>query len=195
MAGADIVNDVSGGSFDPNMYQVVSSYQCPMIIMHSRGTPETMQGLAQYEKDKVAATVQQELHGLLNTADSHIPRWLQIIDLGIGFAKSFEHNMSLLNPITVRNVKYSLGNRTMLVGPSRKRFIGSLIGQASDEATKKGLSVEDKDWATAGACCASIMGGANIFRVHNVRGIKHACDVFHSCISGRRHPSPTRSEF
>ena len=119
---------------------------------------------------------------ILNTADSQIPRWLQIIDLGIGFAKTFEHNMALLSPEKARNVKASLGNRTMLAGPSRKRFLGKLMNETPE--MKAGVSIEDKDWGTAGACCASILGGANIVRVHNVKGIKYACDVFHSCISG-----------
>ena len=184
IAGADIVNDVSGGCFDSNMFTLVSSFQCPMIIMHSRGTPQTMQQLADYDEGKVTAIVQQELHDILNIADTQIPRWLQIIDLGIGFAKSFEHNMSLLKPENMRSMKASLGNRTMLVGPSRKRFIGTLLNKYSAISGKKiETTVEDKDWGTAGACCASILGGANILRVHHVEGVKHACDVFHSCTS------------
>ena len=137
-----------------------------------------MRELAVYENDCVLASVESELSNTLKTADLHIPRWLQVIDVGIGFAKTFEHNIQLLRPENISHIKSSLGARPMLVGPSRKRFLGTLLSQQGIDD-----EVETRDWATAGACCASILGGANILRVHNVKGVRSTCEIFYACVN------------
>jgi len=85
-AGADIVNDVSGGNFDARLLEVVADLQIPMILMHMRGTPETMQTLTDY--DDVVSDVATALLERSRAAErAGIPRWMQVLDPGIGFAK------------------------------------------------------------------------------------------------------------
>jgi dihydropteroate synthase len=144
-----------------------------MILMHSRGVPATMNGLTTY-KNGVITGVCDEMTDIFRKADEYIPRWLQIADFGIGFAKTSEQNFQLLNPSNMKTMKANIGDRPLLVGVSRKRFLG--MGEFDN--------MEVRDWGTAGACSAAVLGSANILRVHNVKGIRSACRVFRRCIEG-----------
>jgi len=165
-AGADIINDVSSGLFDPTMMQFVSASGIPFIMMHSKGTPETMNGLAEYTN--VVSEVAEFLVERIKAADYFgIPRWNQIIDPGIGFAKKFEHNVEIMKNLdTIINLAQGT---PLLIGPSRKKFIGKLTNQAI---------ASERDWGTAGAVCASIGRGASIIRVHNVKAMKEVAAVY-----------------
>jgi dihydropteroate synthase len=132
-----------------------------------------MNGLVEY-KNGVSSDVCDEMKTVLRKADEHIPRWLQIVDFGIGFAKNAEQNIELLNPITIKAMKSEVGNRPLLVGASRKRFMSKILGES--------IEMDVRDWGTAGACCSAILGGADILRVHNVKGVRSACSVFMKCI-------------
>ena len=187
MAGADIVNDVSGGAHDPEMFATVAYLGVPMIIMHMRGNPKTMQSLTDYscgEHDDrgesnhgVVSVVARELMQCSAAAEAAgIPRWLQIVDPGIGFAKDMHGNLSLLKG--VNSLRRYCDNLPLLFGPSRKGFIGTITGETNPE---------DRDYGTIAACLASLQsssgdceidGASNILRVHNVKAVKEAVMVY-----------------
>lgn len=128
-AGAAIVNDVSGAEFDPAMPALVAERGVPYVLTHRRGTAATMDGLAQY--DDVVTDVVRELTGLRDrfVADGVAPGQI-ILDPGLGFAKTDEHNWTILRRLDAFT---ALGHR-VLVGASRKRFLGTLLTSAGKTA-------------------------------------------------------------
>eukprot|EP00814_Leptocylindrus_danicus_P010613 CAMPEP_0116011260 /NCGR_PEP_ID=MMETSP0321-20121206/4467_1 /TAXON_ID=163516 /ORGANISM="Leptocylindrus danicus var. danicus, Strain B650" /LENGTH=411 /DNA_ID=CAMNT_0003480469 /DNA_START=435 /DNA_END=1670 /DNA_ORIENTATION=- len=172
-AGADIVNDVSGGTFDPDMLSTVADLHVPFVIMHMRGTPETMQSMTQY--DDVILEVASSLQEQSKRAEmAGIPRWLQILDPGLGFAKDFYGNLVLVREI--EKLRDLLCGAPLMLGPSRKGFIGKITGVEKPE---------DRDFGTIGVCAAAVSrGGSNIVRVHNVKAVKHAMMVVDAIRSG-----------
>lgn len=153
-AGADLVNDISGGTFDPEMLSTVAELEVPMILMHIRGTPETMQQLTDY--DDLVGEIRQVLSERIVAAEkAGIARSRLIIDPGIGFGKTYDQNLELLQQL---HQFQSLGV-PLLVGTSRKSFIGKIINQ--DDPKKR-------VWGTAATCCAAIAQGADILRVHDL---------------------------
>ena len=170
-AGADIVNDVSGGTHDPEMLSCVASMGVPIILMHMRGNPKTMQALTNYTKNAgVLSGVVNELMERSNAAEAAgIPRWLQVLDPGIGFAKDIDGNLSLLKGAGV--LRANCANMPFLFGPSRKGFIGKVTGE---------VDPAERDFGTIAACLVSIENkegirdACNILRVHNVKAVKQA---------------------
>lgn len=176
-AGADIVNDVSGGTHDPEMLSCVAKLGVPMILMHMRGNPKTMQSLTNYtknvgqdENNGVLSGVVSELMDRSKAAeDAGIPRWLQVLDPGIGFAKDVDGNLSLLKGAGA--LRTHCNNMPFLFGPSRKGFIGKVTGE-TDPA--------ERDFGTIAACLTCIENKeeipdtCNILRVHNVKAVKQA---------------------
>ena len=168
-AGADIINDVSGGTFDSQMLETVAQMRVPMILMHMRGTPETMQQMTDY--DDVVSDVATTLTECSRAAEqAGIPRWMQVLDPGIGFAKNLRGNLLLLQKMsTLRSV---LRDYPILLGTSRKGFIGKIANETNPEA---------RDFGTVASCVAALcLGekqGCTILRVHNVRGMKQAAMV------------------
>jgi len=153
-AGARIVNDVSAGRDDPEMFPLVSARQVPVILMHMLGKPKTMQVEPQYE-DVVSEVRSFLVERLAVAGEAGIPPRRCILDPGIGFGKRVEHNLALLRGV---GALLELGC-PVLVGPSRKRFIGELTGQ-TDPARRLG--------GTVAACLAAWRRGATLFRVHDV---------------------------
>jgi dihydropteroate synthase len=161
--GADLVNDISGGTFDKWMFATVAKLQVPLILMHLRGTPETMQKFTDYEN--LIQEIYQFLAGQIAQAvAAGIEKSQLIIDPGIGFAKTYEQNLELLRRLSeFRSLELPL-----LVGPSRKSFIGNILHQ---------LDPKQRIWGTAAACCAAIAGGADILRVHDINEMRDVCQV------------------
>jgi dihydropteroate synthase len=153
-AGADIVNDVSGGEFDSEMFATVAKLGVPYIMMHMRGTPATMQQMTDYE-DVVGEIITFFETQIDRAMQSGIDRSDIIIDPGIGFSKTSDQNIALIRQLD----KFQSLDLPLLVGVSRKSFIGRIIEQPDPE---------QRLWGTAAACCASIAGGADILRVHDV---------------------------
>jgi dihydropteroate synthase len=153
-AGAAIVNDVSGLRFDDELGAVAAESQAGVIVMHMRGTPATMDDLAQY--DHVAAEVAAELAGMAERAErAGVARERIVLDPGFGFAKTALQNFKLLDELaTIVALGYPVA-----VGPSRKRFLGAATGRP----------MEDRDRATAVACALAWERGARLFRVHDAR--------------------------
>ncbi len=151
--GADIVNDISGATFDDQMLTVVRDLNVPIILMHIRGTPETMQSLTDYQ-DLIADLknfFQERIDAALALG---IPKNHLILDPGIGFAKTALQNYDLIRHLQdFRDLGYPL-----LVGPSRKSFIGHILNEPDPQK---------RVWGTAAACAGAIAFGADILRVHD----------------------------
>ena len=157
-AGADIVNDISGGTFDPEMLPTVASIGVPIVLMHIRGNPQTMLQLTNYQD------LMGEISGFLArqiaaATAAGIDLGKIIIDPGIGFAKNYEQNLEIFRCLPqLRRL-----NCPILVGPSRKSFIGRILNQPDPKA---------RVWGTAAACCAAIFNGADILRVHDIQEMR-----------------------
>jgi len=161
-AGAAVVNDVSGLSFDPAMAGVLGTSEAGLIVMHMRGTPDTMDSLAVYRH--VAAEVAAELGAATARAEAAgVGRERIVVDPGFGFAKTPEQNFRLLDELaTLAGLGYPVA-----VGPSRKRFLGAATGRP----------VDDRDRATAVACALAWERGARLFRVHDAALAREALRV------------------
>ncbi len=153
-AGAEIVNDVSAGRDDGELLPLAGRRGAPVVLMHMLGAPKTMQDDPRY--DDVVTEVRDFLTARLAAAeDAGVPRERCIVDPGIGFGKRLEHNLALLAGVGLLG---KLGV-PVLVGPSRKRFIGELTGQG-DPQQRLGGSIA--------ACLLARANGATVFRVHDV---------------------------
>jgi len=160
--GAEIVNDVSGLKHDPGMAEVVAEGAGALVLSHMRGTPATMGDLAEY--DDVVQEVKDELRQSIRLAEgAGIPLERIVVDPGIGFAKTAAQSMTLL-----RNMGSLLGlGQPVLVGPSRKSFIGEVTGVPAGERLA----------GTIAACVFAYLRGARIFRVHDVGPVVQALQV------------------
>jgi dihydropteroate synthase len=151
--GADIVNDISGLRFDAKMLSLVAAEKVPVVLMHMQGTPGTMQQEPHYS-DVVLEVRDFLATQLYEAMDAGVAPEAIIIDPGIGFGKTIEHNLQLLRDLPVLA---ALG-QPLLVGVSRKAFIGKILNLAADERLEGSLA----------AAVAAALAGANILRVHDV---------------------------
>ncbi len=161
--GADIVNDISGGQFDPRMLDVVREYSCPYILMHIKGTPKTMQINPQYT-NLLKEIKEYFLQRIEEVERRGISIENIILDPGIGFGKTFEHNIEILRNL---HIFHDIGC-PILIGPSRKSFIGEIIKKPPKE----------RDGGTAGVAIFALLKGAHILRIHNVALVNDAIKVF-----------------
>lgn len=153
-AGASIINDISGLRFNPEMSMVAAEYNVPVVIMHIKGTPRDMQVNPVY-KDLIGE-ISDFLKGSISIAiESGVRKDRIIIDPGIGFGKTVEHNLEIIRRL---NEFRSLG-MPILFGPSRKSFIGKILDLPAGERME----------GTAAAVAIGIMNGADIIRVHDVK--------------------------
>ena len=161
-AGAQIVNDVSAGLMDPDMLPTVAKLGCSMILMHMRGNPSNMMSKENTSyPDGLIPTVGAELKARVEAAEAAgIRRWRMILDPGIGFAKTQAQNLEILRRLGDLRAIRELSGMPWVVGVSRKGFIGKITGAAEPR---------ERVWGTAAAVTASIQGGADIVRVHDVR--------------------------
>jgi dihydropteroate synthase len=162
-AGANIINDISGGTFDSEMFSTVTKLNVPIVIMHIRGNPETMQSLTDYQDliGEISNFFQQQITIATSTG---IDSTKIIIDPGIGFAKTAAQSIEIIRRLS----EFKQLNCPILVGASRKSFIGKIIGQQNPE---------NRVCGTAAACCAAIFNGADIIRVHDVAEMRDVCLV------------------
>ena len=169
-AGATIVNDVSGGA-DPAMFEVVRVRDAAVVLMHMRGDPTTMQEAPQY--DDVVGEVHEYLRQRIEAAElAGIDPERIAIDPGIGFGKDLDHNLELMHGV---GSFLDLG-RPLLVGPSRKRFIGTILD----------LPEEERVEGTVGAVVWMVARGAHLVRVHDVKEVVHAVRVSDAIARGGR---------
>ncbi len=162
-AGADVVNDISGATYDPAMLSAVAELGVPLILMHIRGTPQTMQQMTDYEDliGEIMSFLKQRVEAAI--AHGIAPSKL-VIDPGIGFAKTYDQNLEILR----RLPEFQSLGCPILVGPSRKSFIGHILEQPDPK---------QRVWGTAAACCAAIAGMTDILRVHDVQAMRDVCRV------------------
>jgi dihydropteroate synthase len=157
-AGAQIINDVSGLRSDPRIAEVAHRRGVPLILMHMRGEPQTMQKKP-FARD-VMKDVTRGLRASISIArKAGVAKSQIIVDPGIGFGKSFEQNYELLRKLP----KLAKLGYPLLVGTSRKGFLGATLARDG-----KSAPAEERLWATAATLAASILGGAHIVRVHDV---------------------------
>lgn len=162
-AGAHMINDVSGLGFDPEMVEVVRDFDVPVVIMHMRGTPENMQQLASYKDvvDEVKTELAQRVDWAIRMG---IKPERIIIDPGIGFAKTAEHCVEII----ARLWEFKSLGFPILVGPSRKSFIGKTLN----------LEPEKRLEATIACCLVCAIKGADIIRVHDPGPVCRALGMF-----------------
>ncbi len=165
--GADIINDISGGSLDNEMFDAVAELNVPYILMHMRGTPRTMQSHTDYTDvtAEVIAELSRPLHELTLRGVSDI-----IIDPGFGFAKTLEQNYRLFNNLP--HIISMLG-RPVLVGISRKSMITRLCGITPDQALPGTIALNT----------IAALNGASILRVHDVAATRQAIAVATDCMA------------
>lgn len=174
-AGAALINDISALRFDARMGEVVAKSGAGLILMHMQGNPQTMQHAAQYTD--VVEEVRQFLKTRLDAAkESGIPPERILLDPGIGFGKNCQHNVVLLDRL---DALLTLG-RPLVVGVSRKAFIGKILGRPIDERLM----------GTAGAVAVAVMKGARMVRVHDVAPIRDVVKMIEAIQSHQQSAGP-----
>jgi len=160
--GAVAINDVSGLRMDPGIADLCAATGAGLVVMHMRGDPRTMQNDTRY--DDLTAEISRSLEESATRAIDRGVRPSQIVvDPGIGFGKSLEGNLEIIS----RSGAFGAAGYPVLIGPSRKSFIGQLLG----------VGVEDRLEGTIAACVAGLLAGASLFRVHDVLPVRRALDV------------------
>ena len=160
--GASIVNDITAMESDRDMIGIAGEFNAKVVLMHIKGTPRTMQDNPGYEnliqeiKDKLRALIEKAVEGGIKIENI-------IIDPGIGFGKTLEHNLEILNRIS----EFKELDRPVLIGPSRKSFIGKITGAEPDK----------RQFGTAASIAIAIKNGADIVRVHDVREMKQVAMI------------------
>ena len=168
-AGADIVNDVSALG-DPRMTEVVARAKAGLVLMHMKGTPSTMQKSPSYRD--IVAEVKQYLGRAIETAESAgISSDSILVDPGIGFGKTLEHNLTLLHHLS----SLSELSKPILVGTSRKSFIGRILSGTA--ARRAGSDDEERLLGTAASVACAVILGASVVRVHDVREMRQVVAV------------------
>jgi dihydropteroate synthase len=168
-AGAEIINDISGLSFDPSLAQVAATSKAGLVLMHTRGTPDGMQRDTEYG-DLLAEVMQGLRHSAETALSAGVERERICLDPGIGFAKSAQGNLELL-----RRLREFRGlGLPLLVGTSRKSFIGAAIGR----------EVHDRLFGTAATVALAVSHGASILRVHDVAAMRDVADMARAIAEG-----------
>jgi dihydropteroate synthase len=165
-AGAVVVNDVSAGRFDPDLVPTVAELGVGYVLMHMQGTPQTMQDHPSYG-DVVGEIGDFLASHLASLEEAGVAREAIAIDPGIGFGKTLEHNLELLGRLR----EFTSYGRPLLLGVSRKGFLGTLTGR--DDAA-------ERDPASVGAAALAVAAGARMVRVHDVAGTRDAVVVAHA---------------
>lgn len=153
-AGATIINDISGLRFDSEMSAIASKYKVPVIVMHIKGTPKDMQKNPYYEA-LIPEIIEYLRNSVVIAKQAGVDENMIIIDPGIGFGKLPEHNLEIIKNLR----EFSNLGKPLLIGVSRKSFIGKVLNESLPEKRLEG---------TASAVAISVINGANIVRVHDV---------------------------
>jgi len=173
--GASIINDISALRFDPDMVHLAREAGVPVILMHMQGTPRNMQSNPHYDDliGELRAFFQERLDFALANG---LSRELLVLDPGIGFGKTFQHNMEILNNL---DAFLDLGC-PLLIGPSRKAFLGHLLG---------GRPPAERDIGTLAALAVAVQRGAHFVRVHHADYAKQFFTVLNAIGQTERHSS------
>ncbi len=169
-AGASIINDISALGYDKDMAKVAAEYKASVVLMHIKGRPKDMQLNPSYEA-LIPEIMDYFRHRIRIALDAGISEDNIIIDPGIGFGKTFEHNLQVLRELR----SFTVFNKPLLVGVSRKAFIGYITG---------GLPVEQRLEGSIAASVIAMMNGAHILRVHDVKETVRAAKVADAVVRG-----------
>lgn len=175
--GADIINDISALRFDAEMVALAAAEKVPVVLMHMLGTPRTMQIEPRYD-DVLREVIDFLAERIQFAAQSGIERQNIIVDPGIGFGKTLDHNLTLLRGLPA----FAALGQPLLVGASRKAFIGRILGTEPDQRLEGSLA----------AAVAAAIGGADMVRVHDVRETYRAirvADAVRFGMAGAERPS------
>ncbi len=171
-AGACIINDISGLKFDPSLAQVAADYNASLILMHIKKNPQVMQIEPKYEN--LIEEIKQFLSDAVKLAQSYnVPKNKIVIDPGIGFGKTFSHNLIILKKLK----EFKTLNLPILIGTSRKAFIRNLLAKNNKQPLPDSEIV--KTGANATIAAASL-NGADIIRVHNVESAKNTLKIINA---------------
>lgn len=169
-AGACFVNNIMGTHIDKNLLKMVKNYNAGIILMHIQGTPQNMQKNIRYK-----ALIPEIISALKKSIENCLAIGIKsdklIIDPGIGFGKTVEHNLEIINQLE----EFKVLKCPILIGPSRKSFIGKILN----------TEVQDRLIGTVASVCASIHKGAHIVRVHDVKKIKEAVTMTDAIIHSK----------
>ena len=168
-AGAAIINDISGFTFDRQMAAVAARTGAGVVLMHTRGTPQTMQQDTAYD-DLIGEITRSLERSLAMAAEAGIEREWIALDPGIGFAKLAAHNLEILRRLR----EFTGMGLPLLVGSSRKSFIGTTLNRDTDQ----------RIFGTAATVALAVQGGADILRVHDVRAMRDVADMAHAITTG-----------
>lgn len=162
-AGASIINDISGLRFDRRMPKLAARYKVPVVIMHIKGTPRNMQRNPEY-RALIPEITDYLCEGIEIARDAGVSDDMIIIDPGIGFGKTVEHNLEIIKRLD----DFTGFEKPILLGHSRKSFIGKILND---------VPVTERLEGTAAAAAVGIFNGANIIRVHDVREMVRAARI------------------
>jgi len=177
-AGAEIINDISGLKSDPRLAQVAARRRVPLILMHMRGEPRTMQK-GPFARDVMKDVLQGLRQSVAIARKAGVAKSQIVLDPGIGFGKSFAQNYEVLQKLPqLANLGYPL-----LVGTSRKGFLGATLAHDGKPAPP-----EERIWGTAATVTASILNGAHIVRVHDVEEMAQVARVADSVVNDKLAP-------
>ncbi len=171
-AGAQLINDISALRHDPQMAALAKSAGVPVILMHMRGEPRTMQH-GPFARDVMKDIADGFRHALHRAERAGLERSKILLDPGIGFGKNYKQNFEVL----ARLPELSKFGCPIVIGTSRKRFIGAALGN---------LPSEERRWGTAATVTASILGGAHIIRVHDVKEMAQVAKLTDRVLAARK---------
>jgi dihydropteroate synthase len=171
-AGARVVNDVSGLRFDPELARVVARFEATLILGHMRGTPDAMQRHIHFE-DLLGEVASELFESVERAREAGVPRERLVVDPGLGFGKTASQSLSLLASVAWLRERLRL---PVLVGPSRKSFLGVLTGDP----------VEAREVATQAACAVAVFEGADALRVHDAAAAARVVAVARALRQARR---------
>ncbi|KAK6224637.1 dihydropteroate synthase [Colletotrichum tabaci] len=157
-AGADIINDVSAGQLDPDMFRAMARSNRTVCLMHMRGTPATMNSLTDYPDGLIPTVARELLDRIAEAEAAGVRRWRIILDPGLGFAKTGAQNLEILRHMDELRSWPGLEGFPWLVGSSRKSFVGKITGVSKPQ---------ERIWGTAATVVSAVQGGADIVRVHD----------------------------
>jgi dihydropteroate synthase len=177
-AGAEIINDISGLKNDPKIAEVAARHGVPLILMHMRGEPRTMQ-TGGFVRDVMKDVIQGLRWSVAVAREAGVPKSQIILDPGIGFGKSFAQNYELLQKLP----QLAKIGHPLLVGTSRKGFLGATLARDGKPAPP-----EERIWGTAATVTASILNGAHIVRVHDVEEMVKVARVTDCLLDPKQRP-------
>jgi len=170
-AGAHIINDISGLSFDEAMPDVASAHQAGVVIMHMQGTPQTMQRDPNYKGECAAEIANYLVTRAKDLESKGLDRDQLVLDPGIGFGKTVDDNLNILHNLKI----YNKMGYPLLIGLSRKSFIGKILGS----------DIDDRLIGSIAGLSASILNGAHIMRVHDVKESVDAANIVDRILEGK----------